>query len=85
MVRARKLLARILAGESDANIEFEDLRHILTTLGFRERIRGGHHIFTRAGIKEIINPQPRRDGSAKPYQVRQVRDIITRYQLEGFE
>jgi hypothetical protein len=52
-------------------------------IGFDERIRGSHHIFTRAGIVEILNLQPR--GSlAKPYQVRQVRNAM--YKLaEGVE
>lgn len=44
-------------------------------LGFSERIRGDHHIYARADVNEIIDLQPRR-GKAKPYQVRQVRDLI---------
>jgi hypothetical protein len=32
---------------------------------------------------EIINLQPRDGGMAKPYQVRQVRDIILKYRLAG--
>ena len=53
---------------------------LLRRLGFDERIRGGHHIFAREGLEEIINLQPR-GGMAKPYQVKQVRDLTTRYQL----
>jgi hypothetical protein len=49
-------------------------------LGFDERIRGGHHIFTMAGVEEILNLQPR-DGKGKPYQVHQVRNVILRYRL----
>jgi predicted RNA binding protein YcfA (HicA-like mRNA interferase family) len=53
---------------------------VLTHLGFASRIKGSHHIFHRDGIPEIINLQPR--GSlAKPYQVKQVRDILTRHHL----
>ena len=49
-------------------------------LGFTERIRGSHHIFRREGVRELINLQ--RDGSqAKPYQVRQVRQVILRNHL----
>jgi predicted RNase H-like HicB family nuclease len=37
---------------------------------------------SRDGITEILNLQPRADRTAKPYQVRQVRDIILRYRLD---
>ena len=77
-----KLLFQILRGTSDANIPFDDLRHLLTKMGFDERIRGSHHIFRRAGIVEKINLQ--REGSkAKVYQVRQVRAVILKYKLGG--
>ncbi|MDE3166379.1 MAG: type II toxin-antitoxin system HicA family toxin [Acidobacteriota bacterium] len=79
------VLRQILSGASDANVRFEDLRSLLAGLGFAERIRGDHHIFTKAGVNEILNLQPR--GSlAKPYQVKQVRAVIVRYKLsEGLE
>ena len=51
------------------------------SLGFVERIKGDHHIFTKAGVVEIINLQPLKDGRAKAYQVKQVRGIILRYKL----
>ncbi len=50
------------------------------TLGFDERIRGSHHIFTRDGIEEILNLQPI-GSKAKPYQVKQVRRVILTYRL----
>jgi hypothetical protein len=54
----------------------------LLSLGFSQRIKGDHHIFYREGIVEIINIQP--DGSkAKPYQIRQIREMIVKYKLEG--
>ena len=49
-------------------------------LGFEERIRGSHHLFVKEGIGEIINLQSR-GGHAKPYQVRQVRQLILKYKL----
>ena len=70
-----------LLGGSDANFDFEDLRRLLTALDFFERIKGSHHIFTRVGVDEIINIQPKQ-GKAKPYQVKQVRNIILKYNLE---
>lgn len=82
MGRHEKLLLQILRGTSDANIPFEGLRSLLVWLGFEERIRGGHHIFTRSGVEEILNVQPR-GSNAKPYQVKQVRQVILKYKLGG--
>lgn len=82
MVKHEKLLPRILQGASDSNISFDDLCNLLKKLGFDERIRGSHHIFRKEGIIEKINLQC--DGSkAKAYQVRQVRNLILKYNLGG--
>jgi hypothetical protein len=77
-----KLLSRILRGTSDANIPFNQLRHLLQRLGFEERIRGDNHVFTRDGVEEILNLQPKGHLS-KPYQVQQVRAVIVKYRLAG--
>ena len=75
-----KILEKLLRGESDANIRFDELCHLLQTKGFRMRVAGSHHIFTQPGVMERINLQ--REGSkAKPYQVRQVRKILANYKL----
>ncbi len=80
MARGDKTLAQVLRGTSDANVRFEDLRKLLLVLGFAERSRGSHHVFTRTGIDEQINLQ--RDGAkAKSYQVKQVRAVILKYHL----
>jgi hypothetical protein len=80
-----KLLSRILRGTSDANIDFDGLRSLLRGLGFQERIRGSHHIFTKERVDEILNLQPKSAGKAKPYQVKQVRQVILKYGLGGQE
>ena len=80
MSKWTKLVRRILEGRSDANVAFSDLRGLLLHLGFEERTRGSHHVFRRAGVDEKINLQ-RDNGKAKPYQVRQVRQLILKYQL----
>ena len=82
MAKHDDLLVRILRGTADANIPFDDLRHLLHRLGFEERIRGDHHIFRKAGIVEKPNLQ-REGNKAKVYQVRQVRAIILKYSLGG--
>ena len=80
MTRHEKLVDRILRGTSDADISFDDLCAMLTRLGFAMRIKGSHHLFSKAGIVERVNLQ--RDGAnAKPYQVRQVRNLIVKYRL----
>jgi len=64
-----KLLDRILSGSADANISFADLCQLLRRLGFEERIRGSHHIFTKYGVEEILNLQSK-GANSKPYQVK---------------
>jgi hypothetical protein len=79
-VSLEKILEKLLRGESDANIRFDDICQLLQTKGFRMRVSGSHHIFTKPGVIERINLQ--REGSkAKPYQIRQVRKILAQYKL----
>ncbi len=77
----RRFLEKILSGLSDKNIRFSDLRKLLLNLGFGERIKGSHHVFYRKDVVEIINLQPLPNGKAKPYQVKQVRNILLKYKL----
>ena len=81
MSRQEKLLAKILRGTSDADISFSGIRQLLKVFGFDERVRGDHHIFTKDGVREILNLQPK-GPKAKPYQVKQVRNIILQYKLK---
>ena len=80
MGNVEKILEKLLRGESDANLRFDELCHLLQARGFRMRVSGSHHIFTRPGVKERINIQ-REGAKAKPYQVRQVRKILATYKL----
>ena len=75
-------LQKILIGNSDKTIPFPCLYRLLLEMGFKERIKGSHHIFTKEGIQEIINIQPK-GSMAKPYQVEQVRGLILKYKLSG--
>lgn len=75
MDKFKKILQQISSGKADANIRFDDLCQLLRHLGFEERVRGSHHIFRKQDVVERINLQ--RDGDkAKPYQVRQIRNVI---------
>jgi hypothetical protein len=80
MSKADKTFEQILSARADANIRFDEMRLLLTKLGFRERIRSSHHIFTRPGIEALIDLQPKQ-GKCKPYQVRQVRDVLTKFNI----
>ena len=77
-----KLIRKITDGASDANIAFIDIKKLLIQMGFEVRIKGSHHVFRKNGVRELINLQ--QDGNkAKPYQVKQVRDLIIKYKLGG--
>ncbi len=82
MGKFEKVLERVLIGQSDANIAFDDLCYLLKRLGFKEHVSGGHHNFRREGVREIMTLQPQ-GNKAKRYQVRQVREIILQYDLGG--
>jgi hypothetical protein len=84
MKKFEKVLRATLQGTSDNNIDFVDLCNLLKALGFSERIQGSHHIFYAIGIEEILNLQPKKS-KAKPYQVKQVRNLIIKYKLGGNE
>lgn len=80
MGKYEKLIFQILRGTSDANISFSDLVNLLRNFGFELRIKGSHHVFRKKGVEEKPNLQ--KDGNkAKPYQVKQIRDIILKYRL----
>lgn len=82
MGRHDRLIQRILSGQADAAIAFRGLCSLLHGLGFDTRVSGSHHIFRKEGVEEKINL--RREGkNAKPYQVRQVRQLILKYKLGG--
>jgi hypothetical protein len=77
-----KLLAALMSGAKDNGFAFSDLQLILDRLGFQCRVKGDHFIYTKDGVDEIINIQP--IGSrAKPYQVKQIRQVILNYQMGG--
>ncbi|MBE9080435.1 type II toxin-antitoxin system HicA family toxin [Romeria aff. gracilis LEGE 07310] len=80
MGKYEKLRQKILTGTSDANISFSELCKLLVRLGFSERVRGDHHIFAKDRVDEIINIQPK-GSKAKPYQVKQIRNVIVQYRL----
>ena len=84
MGKYNKLIQKIISRKNDQNITFSELCNLLSKLGFKQRIKGDHHIFYKDGIEEIINIQPK-GNLAKPYQVKQIRNIILNYKLEEID
>jgi len=82
MGKLEKILWQILTAGSDQNIAFTNLVYLLKDMGFEERIKDSHHLFSKDGVDEIVNIQPA-GNKAKPYQVKQVRAIIMKYRLAG--
>jgi hypothetical protein len=77
-----KTILSVLSGVQDSNIPFADLRNLLTRLGFGCRVKGDHFIYMKNGVEDIINIQPLGNKS-KAYQVKQVRNVILKYQMGG--
>jgi uncharacterized protein (TIGR02996 family) len=86
--RCRETLERVLSDQPASPIRFGDLRTLLSHRGFIDYVVVNdenvvdHHIFWRDGVAEILNLQPR-NGMAKPYQIKQARDILIRYGLSN--
>jgi hypothetical protein len=75
--RWSKVLAQLRA--SPNNVRFDDLCGVLVYVGFKLRTTSGsHQIFRHATRPELplMNLQRPAGGKAKPYQVRQVLDVI---------
>jgi len=81
----KNVLEKVLSGLNDKNIKFNDLKKLILDLGFSERIKGSHHIYFKTGIIEIINLQSIKDWKAKAYQIKQVRNVILKYELHKEE
>jgi len=80
MAKPKKILAKVLAGSK--NIAFRDFVVLVESFGFRlSRVSGSHHIYVHENVKELVNLQNVK-GQVKPYQVKQVMELVERYNLE---
>ena len=74
-----KLLQKALA--SPVNLRFEEACALARAFGFHlSRVSGSHHIFVHPSVRELQNLQDVR-GKAKAYQVRQLLQLVRRYNL----
>lgn len=80
MAKWRRVFDKLIAGSLD--IWFDDFVVLLVRFGFElDRTRGSHHIFIHPDVAELLSIQPRKDGKAKPYQLRQFLKLIEEYSL----
>ena len=76
MTRLSKLYDRFERGSS---LDFAEFIRLIEAFGFtHRRTTGSHRIYARDDIPEQVNVQP---NDMKPYQRKQFRDIIARYNL----
>lgn len=74
-----KLLQRMI--NRPGNFSFSDALKVAESFGFSvARVSGSHHILKCPGVPELLNLQDI-GGKAKPYQLRQLLDLIERYDL----
>ena len=79
-MKKRKLLKKALT--SPRNMRFKEMITLVEAFGFRlSRVKGSHHIFVHAQIRELVNIQDV-NGQAKPYQIRQFLQLVEQYSLE---
>jgi hypothetical protein len=78
-MKKRKLLEKLLAGSG--NIRFNEAILIAEAFGFKlDRVSGSHHIFIHTCVPKLINLQ-NVNGKAKPYQLKQLLNIIEQHNL----
>lgn len=78
MTKRDKLTEKILDGNSDGNITFEEITQFLLSRGYSvKRVRGSHYHFRKEG-SQPFNLQTSENGKAKRYQVKQIRDYFTK-------
>ena len=78
MSKKEKLLEKFLEGQADESFSFQDFAIVIQRLGYKFAGKNGsHRIFRKKGFP-TISFQPREDGKAKAYQIKQLRDTLKR-------
>jgi len=76
-----KTKTALLDSAKDYGHRFTDVVNFLEANGWKQRIKGSHHIFTRSGVPILLNLQSEKNGKAKAYQMRQVRQVLEKFKL----
>jgi predicted RNA binding protein YcfA (HicA-like mRNA interferase family) len=78
-LKPEKILEKALTNPKD--IRFSDFVKLIESFGFKFlRTNGSHHLYYRTDIREFMNIQEKHS-KAKAYQVRQLLDLVERYDL----
>jgi len=79
-MKKKKLLQKLLS--STKNVHFSEAVACAEAFGFRlDRVSGSHHIFVHPEIPELLNLQNVK-GKAKPYQVKQLLQLVEAHNLQ---
>jgi predicted RNA binding protein YcfA (HicA-like mRNA interferase family) len=80
MAKPSKTFERVMLGRGTTS--FRDLERLLLALGFKhDRTSGSHRIYVHPRVTRPLSVQPR-GNDAKPYQVRQLREMIEEFDLK---
>lgn len=81
-MKPKRLWQRIKQGNVN-NIDFSDFVPLVEAFGFEfDRQQGtSHQLFRHPDVRQKLNIQPSRDGSAKDYQVREFARHVANYGL----
>lgn len=81
MSKKEKLLQRVQNNPN--NVRFGDFCTLLEYFDFvLQRTRGSHHLYQHPDLDEVMNIQPKKDGKAKGYQVRQFLKLVKEHDLK---
>lgn len=83
MNKAAKLRAKLLSGKGYHNFSFADLGALLAGFGFILDRQDGtsHQVWKHPAIPTALMNVQAVHGKAKPYQLRQLRDIVREHNL----
>ena len=85
-MKPRKALQELNGWRTNrSDVRFERFCAVIEHFGFLCRgQKGSHKVYVRAGIVENLSVQEVH-GKAKPYQIKQLIDLVDRYSLAGEE
>jgi len=64
------------------DVRFSDFLRLIEFFGFTlDRQSGSHRIYKNPHVYRLLNIQPRKDGKAKPAQVREFLEMVNRHGL----
>jgi predicted RNA binding protein YcfA (HicA-like mRNA interferase family) len=79
-MKKQKLLQKVLSGTK--NVRFSEAAALAEAFGFRlDRVNGSYHLFVHPEIPELLNLQ-NDSGKAKPYQIKQLLQLVEAYNLQ---